>query len=66
MKKRTVVKSLSPEELGKDDLRYMHFAITVDGRFRCGGGEDKYGNDCDFKTFKKLSYLAKHFERHHI
>ena len=60
------VESVSADELNKEDFGYIHFSITKDGLFRCGNGEDKFGKDCDFRVYKSLSSLGKHWEKHHL
>jgi hypothetical protein len=60
------VKSVSTDELNKEDFRYIHFSITKEGYFRCGEGEDKFGKDCTFKVYKSLAALGLHYENHHL
>jgi len=60
------IKSVSTEELGKEDHRCIHYSITKEGLFRCGEGEDKFGKDCVFKVYKSLAALGLHYENHHL
>jgi len=60
------IKSVSTDELNKEDLRCMHFSITKDGLFRCGSVEDKFGKDCTFRVYKSLASLGLHYENHHL
>jgi len=57
--------SVSAQTLSHERIGYIQFSVTQEGYFRCGGGEDRFGKDCDFRLYKTLSSLARHWQMHH-